>query len=61
MPQIQVFGKPGFGVLDNGIPADHQIPNAVGVEKSQQIAEVGVDEHQDLLPWRSEELTPKLR
>ena len=34
-PQIEVFGLAGFGVLDDGVAADNQIPNAVGVETVQ--------------------------
>ena len=34
-----------FSILDNGIAPNNQILNVVIVEKSQQIGEVGVDEH----------------
>jgi len=44
-PQIQIFGITWFCVLDDSIPTNNQIFNVVVVEKSQQIAEVGVDEH----------------
>jgi hypothetical protein len=53
-PYVQVTGKTGFRVLDNSITADHQISNVVVFEKTQQIAEVGVDEHLTLSPWQHE-------
>jgi hypothetical protein len=41
---------PGFSVLNDGVTSDDQIPYAACVEMSQQIAEVGVDEHRRPLP-----------
>jgi hypothetical protein len=35
--------------LNQRIAANHQILNVLGVEKSQQFAEVGVDEHRHVL------------
>jgi len=37
-----------FVIVDDGVPADDEIADAVGVAKSQQIGKVGVDEHQFL-------------
>jgi len=58
-PQIEVFGETRFGVLDDRISADYQIPNVVVVEKSQQICEVGVDEHRCLSPATRGQLAPR--
>jgi hypothetical protein len=45
--------------MNQGIPPDNEIFNAVGVENSQQIAEVGVDEHRGLSPSRRERSIPR--
>ncbi|MBI4672950.1 MAG: hypothetical protein HY741_14945 [Chloroflexi bacterium] len=34
-----------ISVLNDGVPADDEVPYAVDVEKFQQIGKVGVDEH----------------
>jgi hypothetical protein len=48
-------------MLNQRISADHQIFNVVGVEKFQQLAEVGVDEHRVLSHARRERLIPRRR
>ncbi|MCA9984214.1 MAG: hypothetical protein KDE59_07970, partial [Anaerolineales bacterium] len=54
-----VFCEAGLAVLNDSISPNHKIFNVVVVENSQQIAEVGVDEHQALLLWHNEELIPR--
>jgi hypothetical protein len=58
-PKIEVFCVAGLGILDQGIAADHQVFNAVGVVKPQQIGEVGVDEHLVLSRAMHEQLIPR--
>ncbi|OQY82747.1 MAG: hypothetical protein B6D41_17925 [Chloroflexi bacterium UTCFX4] len=50
--------RKGFSILHDGVSADDEIADAVGVEKIQQSVQVGVDEHHSPLLCRRVQSIP---